>query len=77
MKIDLRKASTAEKEEMEIFFLPSYSLEINPDEYLNNDLKSTIGLKQTPKNHKQMIKSHMILYRKTRRWLLVFITTNQ
>ena len=28
--------------------------ELNPDEYLNNDLKSRIGLKQSPKNEKQM-----------------------
>lgn len=54
-------------EEIEIFFLPSYSPEINPDEYLNNDLKSAIGLKQTPKNHKHMksnVKSHMIFLQK-------------
>jgi transposase len=54
-------------EAIEIFFLPSYSPEINPDEYLNNDLKSGIGLKPTPKNHKQMksnVKSHMIFLQK-------------
>ena len=54
-------------EEIEIFFLSSYSPEINPDEYLNNDLKSAIGLKQTPKNHKHMksnVKSHMIFLQK-------------
>jgi len=61
--------SWAEKnqDEIELFYLPSYSPEINPDEYLNNDLKSGIGLKQTPKNHKQMksnVKSHMIFLQK-------------
>ena len=43
------------------FFLPN-SPELNPDEYLNNDLKSGIGLKATPKNEIQMkhnVKSHM------------------
>ena len=52
---------------IELFFLPSYSPEINPDEYLNNDLKSGIGLKRTPKNEKQLlsnIKSHMIFLQK-------------
>ena len=52
---------------IELFFLPSYSPEINPDEYLNNDLKSGIGLKSTPKNQKQMksnVKSHMIFLQK-------------
>ena len=54
-------------DEIELFYLPSYSPEINPDEYLNNDLKSGIGLKPTPKNHKQMksnVKSHMIFLQK-------------
>ena len=35
-------------DKIELFYLPSYSPEINPDEYLNNDLKSGIGLKQSP-----------------------------
>lgn len=54
-------------DKIELFYLPSYSPEINPDEYLNNDLKSGIGLKQTPKNEKQMktnVKSHMIFLQK-------------
>ena len=54
-------------DKIELFYLPSYSPEINPDEYLNNDLKSGIGLKPTPKNQKQMksnVKSHMMLLQK-------------
>ena len=31
------------KDQIRLFFLPSYSPEYNPDEYLNNDLKQTIG----------------------------------
>ena len=30
------------KEQIELFFLPSYSPELNPDEYLNGDLKQRI-----------------------------------
>jgi len=30
------------KDEIELFFLPSYSPELNPDEYLNCDLKSGV-----------------------------------
>lgn len=55
------------KNKIELFYLPSYSPELNPDEYLNNDLKSGIGLKQSPKNEKQMksnVKSHMIFLQK-------------
>jgi len=55
------------KNKIALFYLPSYSPELNPDEYLNNDLKSGIGLKQTPKNEKQMknnVKSHMMYLQK-------------
>lgn len=55
------------KNKLALFFLPSYSPELNPDEYLNNDLKSSIGLKSTPKNDKQMknnVKSHMMFLQK-------------
>ena len=31
------------KDQIRLFFLPSYSPEYNPDEYLNNDLKQSIG----------------------------------
>lgn len=30
-------------ERIEIFYLPSYSPDLNPDEYLNNDLKKQIS----------------------------------
>ena len=55
------------KNKIALFYLPSYSPGLNPDEYLNNDLKSGIGLKQTPKNEKQMknnVKSHMMYLQK-------------
>jgi hypothetical protein len=29
-------------EKIEVFYLPSYSPELNPDEYLNNDLKQAV-----------------------------------
>ena len=54
-------------DKIELFYLPSYSPELNPDEYLNNDLKSGIGLKSTPKNEKQLknnVKSHMMFLQK-------------
>jgi transposase len=54
-------------ESIELFYLPSYSPELNPDEYLNNDLKSGIGLKPSPKDNKQLksnVKSHMIFLQK-------------
>lgn len=40
------KAWLAERQrEIEVFFLPSYSPELNPDERLNADLKRAIGSK--------------------------------
>src|ERR1017187_8638370 len=37
------------KVELEIFYLPAYAPEHNPDEYLNNDLKQTIKNKPLPR----------------------------
>ena len=37
------------KDQIRLFFLPSYSPEYNPDEYLNNDLKQTIGSQRQAK----------------------------
>lgn len=54
-------------DDIELFYLPSYSPELNPDEYLNNDLKSGIGIKPSPKNNKQLksnVKSHMMFLQK-------------
>jgi len=31
------------KAQIEVFFLPPYAPEYNPDEYLNNDLKQNLG----------------------------------
>lgn len=37
------------KERIELFFIPSYSPELNPDEYLNRDLKKNVHAKRTPR----------------------------
>ena len=34
------------KDEIEVFFLPSYSPELNPDEYLNCDLKDGVTFRR-------------------------------
>lgn len=38
------------KSQLEVFYMPSYSPEYNPDEYLNNDLKQNVALKPQAKN---------------------------
>jgi len=48
------KAWLAEHEELiEMFYLPAYSPELNPDEYLNCDLKAGVHSKAPAKNNKQ------------------------
>lgn len=56
------------KEEIELFYLPSYSPELNPDEYLNCDLKNSLSQKPSPKTENQLkanLLSHMKLLQKT------------
>jgi len=63
------KAWLAEhKDEIEIFYLPSYSPELNPDEYLNCDLKAGVHSKKPARNNKQLKKkivSHMRMLQKS------------
>ena len=43
------------KDEIEIFYLPAYAPEHNPDEYLNNDLKQTIKNKPRAKTPDDLV----------------------
>jgi transposase len=45
------------KDEIEVFFLPPYAPEYNPDEYLNSDLKREIGNRIMPRSEKDIIKN--------------------
>jgi transposase len=45
------------KQKLEIFFLSSYSPELNPDEYLNHDLKQGFSDKPTPKDVDELQKN--------------------
>ena len=50
------------KSKIEVFYLPSYSPEKNPDEYLNCDLKYGLSIKPSPKNQDQLkknVENHM------------------
>jgi len=50
------------KDEIEVFYLPSYSPELNPDEYLNCDLKAAVHSGLPSRNEKALKKkvvSHM------------------
>jgi transposase len=44
------------KDEIEVFYLPPYAPEYNPDEYLNSDLKRDMGKRPMPKTEKDLSK---------------------
>src|SRR4051812_40192817 len=48
-------------EQIELFYLPSYAPEHNPDEFLNNDLKQAIARRRTPRD-KAALKSGLTSY---------------
>jgi transposase len=49
------------RDRLELFYLPSYAPEHNPEEFLNNDLKQTLARRRTPKN-KAALKSGLTSY---------------
>ena len=42
------------KDKIELFFLPAYAPQHNPDEYLNNDVKQAVARRETPKDKATM-----------------------
>ena len=49
------------KAHIELFFIPSYSPELNPDEYLNRDLKRNVHRYRTPRS-KEELKQNLISF---------------
>ena len=52
------------KEQIEVFYLPSYSPELNPDEYLNGDLKYSIRSGMPARSEKELTKKNRSFMRK-------------
>ena len=49
------KAWAAEHEdEIELYYIPSYSPELNPDEYLNRDLKKNVHGRKAPRSQAEL-----------------------
>ena len=48
----------ARRDRLEVFYLPRYAPELNPDEYLNNDLKGQVHTAGLPHN-KAEVRSHI------------------
>lgn len=53
------------KDEIELFYLPPYSPEYNPDEYLNSDLKREMAKKPIPKSEKELGSNARSVLKKT------------
>jgi transposase len=52
---------------MRVFFLPGYSPELNPDEYLNNDVKTNAVGRQRPSDESELITNLETYLRDTQR----------
>lgn len=55
-------------DDIELFFIPSYSPELNPDEYLNRDIKKNVHGKRAPKSCEELkenVVSFMRMLQKT------------
>lgn len=52
----VREWLEGQKDKIEIFYLPSYSPELNPDEYLNNDIKQGVHSKTLFRDEKSLKK---------------------
>jgi transposase len=53
---EVKKWLEKNKERMEVFYLPSYSPELNPDEYLNGDLKGRVHSGSLARNERDLMK---------------------
>lgn len=57
-----------EKNHIEVFYLPAYSPDRNPDEYLNCDLKQGMSAKPSPKSQEKLrdnVQNHMEMLKQT------------
>jgi len=45
------------QEKIALFYLPAYSPDLNPDEYLNNDFKRNVNSKHIPTNTKELTRN--------------------
>ena len=60
--VKVREWLAKHKAEIEVFYLPPYSPEYNPDELLNSDLKRGIGKRSMPRSEDELehnVRSHM------------------
>lgn len=59
---DVQKWLEKHKDRIEVFYLPPYSPEYNPDELVNSDLKRAVGQKSSPRSEDELehnVRSHL------------------
>lgn len=56
------------EKDLELFYLPSYSPEQNPDEYLNRDLKQSVAARPPARNKNQLQKQISSFMKSVQKW---------
>ena len=67
---DVRQWLQVRREQIEVFHLPPYSPELNPDEYLNGDLKRAVQQDVPPQDAQQLkliAQRHLRVIQRSRR----------
>ena len=62
-----RPGSPPMRHEIELFYLPAYAPDHNPDEYLNNDLKQKLRQQPQPATQDELIKNTRAVLRAIQR----------
>ena len=57
----------AHRHEIELFYLPAYAPDHNPDEYLNNDLKQKLRQQPQPASKDELVKNTRAVLRAIQR----------
>jgi transposase len=65
--VKVNKWVTAHKDEIELFYLPAYAPEHNPDEYLNNDLKQQLRNLPRPNSQDDLVQGTASVLRSIQR----------
>jgi transposase len=65
--VKVRKWIDEHKDSIELFFLPAYAPEHNPDEYLNNDLKQQLKNLPTPDTQEELVQATSSVLRSLQR----------
>jgi transposase len=64
----LKEWVAANKKKIEIYYLPSYSPDLNPDEHVNSDVKNGVGTKKPKRTKEELRKTteeHLMMLKRT------------